>query len=67
MEANLKSGSIGARERTNLVVLNKTTMPAIIAEVACMSNTQELELLRTAVFRQAAAQGLCDAVLELDF
>jgi len=67
MEKSLNSGSIGARERTNLVVLNKTTMPAIIAEVACMSNPQELNLLRTAVFRQAAAQGLCNAILELDF
>jgi len=66
MENSLKSGSIGARERTNLVVLNRTTMPAIIAEVACMSNPQELNLLKTATFRQAAAQGLCNAILELD-
>ena len=67
MEQSLSSGSIGARERTNLVVLNKTTMPAIIAEVACMSNEAELNLLKTAVFRQAAAQGICNAILELDF
>jgi len=67
MEKSLASGSIGARERTDLVVLNKTTMPAIIAEVACMSNNQELNLLKTAQFRQAAAQGICNAILELDF
>lgn len=67
MVENLSVVSIGARERDNLVVLNKTTMPAIIAEVACMSNAQDLNLLRTAVFRQAAAQGLCDAIMEIDF
>ena len=65
MEDNLGNGSIGARERTNLVVLNKTTMPAIIAEVSCMSNKNDLKLLKTARFRQAAANGLYEAIKEV--
>ena len=42
----LGTNSIGARERDNLVVLNQTTMPAVIVEVGCMSDAKELKELK---------------------
>jgi N-acetylmuramoyl-L-alanine amidase len=62
----LGTKNIGARERDNLVVLNKTTMPAVLVEVGCMSDSNELKQLKKATFRQKAAQAICDAVVSLD-
>lgn len=59
--------NIGARERDNLVVLNKTTMPAVLVEVGCMSDSKELNQLKKATFRQKAAQGIYNAIISLDF
>jgi len=59
--------NIGARERDNLVVLNKTTMPAVLVEVGCMSDPNELKQLKKATFRQKAAQGIYNAIISLDF
>lgn len=39
-------------------VLAGTEMPAILAEVACLSNAHEAQLLATAQYRQAIAQAL---------
>lgn len=63
----LGTKDIGARERDNLVVLNKTTMPAVIVEVGCMSNSAELKNLKKATFRQKAAKGIYNAIVSLDF
>lgn len=63
----LDYGSIGARERNDLVVLKKTTMPAVIVEVACMSDSTDLKLLTKVSFRKKVAQAICDAVKQLDF
>jgi N-acetylmuramoyl-L-alanine amidase len=54
----------GIIERPNLVVLRKTKMPAVIAEIAYLSNASDRELLKQAEFRQKAAQALVDSVFE---
>ncbi len=51
-------------ERPNLVVLKATAMPAVIAEVAFMTNSRDRNNLASATFRQKAAQALCDSVIE---
>lgn len=66
MVKTLGTKNIGARQRDNLVVLNKTTMPAVLVEVGCMSDASELKKLKRATFRQKAAQAICDAVVSLE-
>jgi N-acetylmuramoyl-L-alanine amidase len=66
MLKTLGTKDIGARERDNLVVLNKTTMPAVIVEVGCMSDANELKQLKKATFRQKAAKGIYEAIVLLD-
>lgn len=65
MLKTLGTKDIGARERDNLVVLNKTTMPAVIVEVGCMSDANELKQLKKATFRQKAAQAIFNAIESL--
>jgi len=48
-------------ERPNLVVLKATKMPAALAEVAFMDNSEELQKLKTEEFRQKAAEALCES------
>lgn len=54
----------GIIERPNLVVLRKTKMPAVIAEIAYLSNASDRELLKQDEFRQKAARALADSVFE---
>lgn len=63
----LGTGSIGIRERNELSVLKQTKMPAIIAEVGCMSNSKEKTLLMKASFRQKVAKLLFEAIDNIDF
>ena len=49
--------------RPNLVVLNSTEMPAVLAEIGFMSNQAERQKLSTVEFRQNAAKGLLNGVL----
>ncbi|MDD4494152.1 MAG: N-acetylmuramoyl-L-alanine amidase [Eubacteriales bacterium] len=61
--------SLGTRDcgisiRPELGVLRRTTMPAVLAEVAFLSNDSDLANLKTEAFRQKAAEGLYDAVIE---
>lgn len=51
-------------ERPNLVVLKATTMPAALAEIAFMTNPDDMARLKTPEFRQKAAEALCKAVLQ---
>ncbi|TYQ18375.1 UNVERIFIED_CONTAM: N-acetylmuramoyl-L-alanine amidase [Acetivibrio alkalicellulosi] len=60
----LKTVDNGIIHRPNLVVLRKTKMPAVIAEIAYMSNASDRALLGQDQFKQKAAQALADAVLE---
>ena len=51
-------------ERPNLVVLKATTMPAALAEIAFMSNPDDMARLKTPEFRQKAAEALCKSILQ---
>ncbi|MDQ2085943.1 N-acetylmuramoyl-L-alanine amidase [Herbivorax sp. ANBcel31] len=54
----------GTLHRPNLAVLRKTAMPAVIAEIAYVTNASDRELLRQDEFKQKAAQALADSVFE---
>lgn len=49
-------------KRAPFVVLIDTTMPAVLAEVACMSNHDDVELLSDAGYRQGIARALAQGV-----
>ena len=63
LEKKLNMGSIGTRQRTDLVVLKNIEVPGILVEVACMTNLLERRALRTETFRQNAAQGIYDSIV----
>ncbi len=50
--------------RSDLIVLKATAMPAVISEVAYMTNSSDRSNLRSASFRQKAAQALYNSVLK---
>ncbi|HPD01126.1 MAG TPA: N-acetylmuramoyl-L-alanine amidase [Acetivibrio sp.] len=54
----------GIIERPNLSVLRRTKMPAIIAEIAYLSNPSDRAKLADASFRKKAAKALADAVVK---
>jgi len=64
LEKKLNMGAIGTRQRTDLVVLKNIEVPGVLVEVACMTNLKERRALRTESFRQNAAQGIYDAIVE---
>lgn len=68
VQRNLTSGlgtaNLGVIARPNLAVLRTADMPAVIAEVGYMSNSNELNKLKTAEFRQKAAEALKKAIME---
>lgn len=64
LEKKLNMGRIGTRQRTDLVVLKNIEVPGILVEVACMTNLLERRALRTEAFRQNAAQGIYEAIVE---
>jgi len=64
MVLQLHRGNRGIIPRPNLAVLRLTKMPAILAELAFVSNLEEAELLSTPEFRQAAAQGIADGLTQ---
>ena len=45
-------------KRAPFIVLVATEMPAILAEVGCLSNSREAEMLRSGTYRQQIAQAL---------
>ncbi|MFP5247250.1 MAG: N-acetylmuramoyl-L-alanine amidase, partial [Thermoanaerobaculia bacterium] len=49
-------------KRAPFLVLVATEMPAILAEVGCISNTKEAALLRTAEYRQQIAEALFEGI-----
>ncbi len=60
----LKTVDNGTIYRPNLLVLRKTNMPAVIAEVAYMSNSSDRAKLTDEGFRQKSAEALTEAVIE---
>ncbi|HHV29647.1 MAG TPA: N-acetylmuramoyl-L-alanine amidase [Clostridium sp.] len=53
----------GIIERPNLAVLRKTMMPAVIAEIAYISNPSDRAKLSDDAFRKKSAQALANAVI----
>jgi N-acetylmuramoyl-L-alanine amidase len=49
------------------VVLGATEMPAILAEVSCLSNPEEAERLRTSAYRQTLAEALVAGIQNFAF
>ena len=54
----------GVIPRPGLAVLRLTRMPAILAELAFISNPQEAILLSSPEFRQRSAQGIADGLTQ---
>lgn len=60
----LKTRDWGIISRPNLVVTRETSMPAVIAELGFMSNSQELNKLVTQEFQKKAAESLYKSIIE---
>ena len=52
----------GAVKTAPFVVLIGASMPAILAEVACLSNTEDVQLLADPAYRQRIARALFEGV-----
>lgn len=50
--------------RPNLVVLNSTNMPAVLAEIAFISNKDDREKLSSNEFKETAAKALCTSIMK---
>lgn len=60
-EINLRNIGTFAR---NLAVLRLTRMPAILVELAFVTNPEEAALMETSAFRQSCAVGLANGIIE---
>lgn len=60
----LGAKDLGVIERPGLAVLRTANMPAVIAEIGYMSNTTELNKLKTAAYQEKSAEALKKAVVE---
>ncbi len=65
MVKDLKTNDLGLRARGDVTVIKKTKMPAILAEIACMSYPDDLNLLNNEAFRQKAAESLARSIIEI--
>ncbi|MCR4435732.1 MAG: N-acetylmuramoyl-L-alanine amidase [Clostridiales bacterium] len=63
LQKNLGTANLGLWKRPKLAVLNNTKMPAIIAEIAYISDKTDRENLLNDSFRQKAAEALYSAIL----
>lgn len=64
MVQSLGTTNLGIVSRPNLAVLRTANMPAVIAEIGYMTNSRELNMLKTAAYKQKAAEALKKAVIE---
>lgn len=62
---DLGTRDLGLKGNGNLVVVRKTKMPAVLAEIACMSDSGDLALLNTESFRQKAAESLANSIIQI--
>ncbi len=60
----LNRTSRGINARPNLYVLNKTKMPAILAELGFITNPEELALAKTEDYREKASRALAVSILK---
>jgi len=61
---NLGTKDLGIIPRPNLAVLRTTKMPAVLVEVAFMTNSSDMQKLKTSDFRQAAAEAIRDGIIK---
>lgn len=54
----------GALERSKLVVIRETHMPAVLAEIGFLTNEQELKLLKTEAHQDKIVQGLLKGIMD---
>lgn len=59
------TANIGLKDNGNLIVIKTTKMPAVLVEGACMSNLDDLALLRTEAFLQKEAEALANGILKI--
>ena len=62
---DLKTADLGLKARGDLIVIRKTKMPAVLAEIACMSDSSDLQMLNNAQSRQIAAQSLANSIIQI--
>ncbi len=61
----LGSTNRGLKESSNLIVLNSTTVPAVLVELGFVSNLGEALKLSTDAYQQKAAEAIADAIVEI--
>lgn len=54
---------LGVREGDDYIVIKYTKMPSVIVELAFLTNPDDLALLQNDAFRQTAAEGLCNGII----
>jgi len=62
LSSKLRIHQYPLQDRPNLVVLNSTWVPAVIAEVAMMPHSQDAKMLSQRVYRYQAAEAIFQAV-----
>lgn len=62
---DLNTKNLGLSARQNTVVLRDTKMPAILAEVACMSDPGDMAKLNTDAFLQKAAESIANSIIQI--
>lgn len=55
----------GIKERPDLIVLNQTTVPAVLVEAAFLSNGEDAEKMKNEYYKLAEAQAIYDAICEI--
>lgn len=60
----LKRPSRGITPRPGLYVLNKTKMPAILAELGFITNTEEYSQIKTEQYKETAARALAVSIIK---
>lgn len=61
---SLGSRNIGIIQRTDLTVLRVAKVPAVLVEVGYMSNSNELNKLKTDAYRQKAAEAIKNGIIK---
>ncbi len=62
--SRLRTTDRGLQPRRDIVVLRRTNMPAVLAEIAHMTNVKDLENLKKDTFRQQAAEALYIGIIK---
>ena len=55
----------GIKERPDLIVLNQTTVPAVLVEAAFLSNAEDAEKMEDSYYRELEAEALYEAICEM--